>query len=55
MYNKDELRKYGVVSYLPERQTVIDGTDRLKPGLAYLDSDTYTHTVNGVRTTGVNK
>ena len=36
MYTKDELRKYGVISCVPERQTVIDGTDKGKPTLAVI-------------------
>ena len=40
---------------MPVRQTELDGTDRGKPGLAYLDTDTYTRTINGVRTKGINK
>ena len=46
MYQREILVKYGVVSCMPVRQTELDGTDRGKPGLAYLDTDTYTRTVN---------
>ena len=55
MYEREILVECGVVSCMPVRQTELDGTDRGKPGLSYLDSDTYTRTVNGVKTKGVSK
>ena len=55
MYQREVLVKCGVVSCMTVRQTELDGTDRGKPGLAFLDSDTYTRTENGVKTKGVNK
>ena len=55
MYTREELVKHCVISCMPQRQTEIDGTDKGKPGLAFLDSDTYTRIKDGVKTKGVQK
>ena len=48
-YQREILVNLGVVSCMPTRQTELDGTDHGKPGLAYLDCDTYTRVRDGVR------
>ena len=55
MYTDDELRKHNLISVVPVRQTVIDGTDRGSPTIAFLDSDIYTRVKHGVKELGVPK
>ena len=47
MYTEEELREKCVISTIPKRQTELDGTQRAKPTLAYLDKETYTRTKDG--------
>ena len=55
MYTEEELRNYHIISTLPTRQTVLDGTDRGCPTIAFLDTQTYTRTRHGVKESGVQK
>ena len=41
-YSEDELRKYNLIPVIPRRQTVLDGTSRGSPTIAFLETDTYT-------------
>ena len=49
MCDTELLRNHNVVSSIPRRQAVVEGRARRTPTLAYLDSSTYTKTVNGVK------
>ena len=55
LYTEKELREHKVISTIPKRQTVLDGTDKRAPTMAFLDSNTYTRTRNGVKEPGVEK
>ena len=55
IYSREEQVKQCIVSCIPERQVTIDGTERAKPTLAYLDNPKYTRVVNGVSYAGTEK
>ena len=55
IYDEDEHRKQNIISCLPRRQVELDGTHRRHPTLAYLDTDTYTRTRQGIRERDVPK
>ena len=55
MYTEEQLKEHGVDKNIPDRQVELDGKVRQRPSLAYLDSDVYTKTVNGVKFTDVQK
>jgi hypothetical protein len=54
-YSKEELRKHRLITCTPSRQVELDHTARAKPGLAYLDKDTYHRVVNGVKSGEIEK
>ena len=47
MCDQSVIKRHNLVSVIPVRQTVLDGTSRKSPTLAFLDSDTYTRTSKG--------
>ena len=49
MYTEQELKKHGLDKVVPTRQVTIDNRERGQPTIAYLDSDHYTKTVNGIK------
>jgi hypothetical protein len=55
LYPEADLRKHGIISCIPVRQVEVDNRQRSKPGIAYLDVDTYDRVDNGVKTKGVEK
>ena len=55
MYTEEQLKKHGVEKNIPDRQVELDGKVRQKPTIAYLDSDVFTKTVNGVKINDVQK
>ena len=40
-YEREELKKANVISCIPNRNVETEGRARRKPGIAYLDTDTY--------------
>ena len=54
-YLRETLVKVKVISTIPKRQVEIDGTERGRPSMAYLDSDHYSRTVNGQTEKNVEK
>ena len=47
LYGEAELRELNIISCIPNRNVVIEGRTRAKPGLAYLDKDSYVRVEKG--------
>ena len=50
VYVKDEIEKLNIKSCIPSRRVYLDGKTRKKPGIAYLDTDTYMKTEKDIKT-----
>ena len=47
MCDSATIKKPNLISVVPVRQTVLDGTSKKSPTLAFLDTDTYIRTSKG--------